>query len=58
MMKQLGIFNEEDRLKKLSKLGDTLERLNVIDWTVYQPVLERALQKERKSNAGRRMTIS
>ncbi len=53
MMKQLGIFNEEDRLKKLSKLGDTLERLNVIDWTVYQPVLERALQKERKSNVGR-----
>ncbi len=53
MMKQLGIFNEEERLKKLSKLGDTLERLNVIDWTVYQPVLERALQKERKSNAGR-----
>ncbi len=53
MMKQLGIFNEEDRLKKLSKLGDPLERLDVIDWTVFRPVLERALQKKRKSNAGR-----
>ncbi len=53
MMKQLGIFNEEDRLKKLSQLGDSLERLNVIDWSVFRPVLVRAFQKERKSNAGR-----
>ncbi len=53
MNKQLGIFDEEDRLSKLSKLGDPLERLNVIDWTVFQPVLVRAFQKERKSKAGR-----
>ncbi len=53
MMKQLCIFNEENRLKKLSKLGDTLERLKVIDWKVFQPVLAHAFQKERKSNAGR-----
>ncbi len=52
MMKQLGIFNEEDRLKKLSKLGDTLQRLDVIDWKVFQPVLTHASKKERKSNAG------
>ncbi len=53
MRKQLGMFSEEDRLKKLSKLGDSLERLNVIDWSVFQPVLTRAFEKERKSNAGR-----
>ncbi len=53
MRKQLGMFSEEDRLKKLSKLGDSLERLNVIDWSVFQPVLSRAFEKERKSNAGR-----
>ncbi len=53
MKNQLGMFDEEDRLKKLSELGDSLERLNVIDWTVFQPVLVRAFQKERKSKAGR-----
>ncbi len=53
MMKQLGMFDEEDRLRKLSRLGDSLERLNVIDWTMFQPVLARAFEKERKSNAGR-----
>lgn len=53
MMKQLGMFDEEDRLRKLSRLGDSLERLNVIDWTVFQPVIARAFEKERKSNAGR-----
>lgn len=34
MMKQMGMPNEEDRLRKLSRLGDSLGRLNVIDWTV------------------------
>ncbi len=53
MMQQMGMFDEEDRLRKLSRLGDSLERLNVIDWTVFRPVLEHAFEKERKSNAGR-----
>ncbi len=53
MMKQMGMFDEEDRLRKLTRLGDSLERLNVIDWTVFRPVLTCAFQKERKSNAGR-----
>ncbi len=53
MKKQLCMFDEEDRLKKLSKLGDSLERLNDIDWTVFRPVLDRAFQKERKSKARR-----
>ncbi len=49
MRKQVGMFDEEDRLRKISKLGDSLERLNVIDWKVFQPILVRAFQKERKS---------
>ncbi len=53
MMKQLGMFDEEDRLRKLPRPGDSLERLNVIDWTIFQLVLARAFEKERKSNAGR-----
>ncbi len=47
------MFDEEDRLRKLSKLGDSLERLNVIDWKVFQSVIDCAFQKERKSKAGR-----
>jgi len=42
---------DEKRLRKLSRLGDSLEQLNVIGWTVFQPVLARAFQKKRKSKA-------
>ena len=47
------MFAEENRLQKLSELGDSLERLNVIDWEMFRPELKNALRKERKSNAGR-----
>ncbi len=50
MKMQLCMFDEEDRLRKLSKLGDSLERLNVINWTVFKPILDCAFQKERKLN--------
>lgn len=52
-MIQLTIFGEENRLKKLSELGDCLERLDDIDWEMFRPVLKEAMQKERKSQAGR-----
>ena len=35
-MKQISIFAEENRLQKLSELGDCLERLNVVDLTDEQ----------------------
>ena len=38
-MMQLGFFNEEIRFEKLSKLGDTLEKLNIIDWEIFRQVL-------------------
>jgi transposase len=53
-MKQHGFFDEHDRLKELSKLGDPLERLNTyIDWEQFRGILNRALQKEAKGPGGR-----
>ena len=53
-MGNLSFFAEEDRLEKLSRLGDSLEKLKVINWELYRPILNRVFEKERKSNAGRR----
>jgi len=48
-MKQLGLFDESKRMEKLSLLGDSLERLNqVVDWSMFASILNRALAKERK----------
>jgi len=52
-MMQLGFFTEEERLEKLSKLGDSLEKLNIIDWEIFRPTLNAALNKERKGTGGR-----
>ena len=52
-MMQLGLFNKEIRLEKLSKLGDSLEKLNVIDWEMFRPMLNSALRKEHKGSGGR-----
>lgn len=37
----------------MSKLGDSLERLKIIDFESFRPILTDGLKKERKSNAGR-----
>lgn len=53
-MKQLSIFDESERLSKLSKLGDNLEKLNsVINWEIFRSIIDRALASDKKSNAGR-----
>ena len=53
-MSQQSLFGEQKRLEKLSMLGDDLEKLNaVIDWEMFRPILNKALKKDRKSNAGR-----
>jgi len=53
-MKQTGFFDENDRLKELSELGDPLEKLNsVIDWERFRPVLTRILKKEAQGPGGR-----
>ena len=51
---QMGLFDTEKRLEKLSQLGDSLVRLNkVIQWEIFRPILSRAFHKERKGLGGR-----
>ena len=52
-MKQINLFAEETQLERLSKLGDSLERLKVIDFESFRPTLTDGMKKERKSSAGR-----
>lgn len=45
--KQKSLFDEEDRMKLLSKLGDPLETLNkVIKWEKFRSALTRVCRKE------------
>ena len=54
MNQQRGFFDEEDRLKKLSRQGDPLERLNsAIDWEIFRPQLKKCFKKEPKGPGGR-----
>jgi IS5 family transposase len=53
-MKQHGFFDENDRLKELSKLGDPLERLNkYIEWEQFRGIVTRIFRKEPKGPGGR-----
>ena len=52
-MMQLGLFNEEIRFEKLTKLGDSLEKLKIVEWEIFRPILNRAFIKERKGSGGR-----
>jgi hypothetical protein len=50
----MDFFDENNRLKELSKPGDPLERLNrYIDWEQFRGPLTKALQKEPKGPGGR-----
>jgi len=53
---QINLFAEETQLQRLSELGDSLEKLNVIDFESFRPLLEKVNCKERKSKAGRPLT--
>jgi len=53
-MKQKGFFDETDRLRKLSELGDSLEKLNKhIVWEDFRGILTRVLKKEAQGPGGR-----
>jgi len=53
-MKQKGFFDENDRLKELSELGDPLEKLNkYIQWEKFRGILKRTFEKEAKGPGGR-----
>ena len=38
---QINLFAEETQLQRLSELGDSLEKLNVIDFESFRPLLEK-----------------
>ena len=52
-MKQPGFFDFEDRLAKIDKQGDPLNKINeAVDWEIFRPTLEKARDKNRQSNVG------
>lgn len=54
-MAQPGFFDLDNRHESLSRLGDPLEVLDrAIPWETFRPVLQKALRKFKKSNAGRK----
>ena len=51
---QIGFWDESLRLEKLSKLGDSLEKLNrAIEWEMFRPKLTKVFKKQAKGKGGR-----
>jgi transposase, IS5 family len=49
-----GLFDAMDRLSQIDSMGDPLANLNVImDWHIFQPVLDRLPRDEAKGPGGR-----
>lgn len=40
---QISMFAEETQLERLSKLGDSLEKLKIIDFEAFRPLLEKCV---------------
>ncbi len=52
--KDLGLFDQDFRLEKLTKLGDPLERLNIgVDFEIFRELLQNSLTKLAKGKGGR-----
>jgi len=53
-MKQIGFFTAEDRLSRLSKMGDPLERIaSTVNFEVFLPILNGVMRKEVSPLGGR-----
>jgi len=53
-MKQIGFFTEENRLLRLSSMGDPLEKVSAaVDFETFRPLLNKAFQKEALGPGGR-----
>ena len=53
-MKQYSYLAEDNRLYRLSDLGDPLEKVSsIIDWNLFRPILDKAFKKEPKGPGGR-----
>ena len=54
-MSQLGLFDQQEILHRRDAKGDILTRLSsVVEWTSFEPIIRKALSKERRSPAGRK----
>jgi len=55
-MNEMGLFDEDFRLKKLAEKGDPLAKLdNVMNWELFRPILENVFKAQEKdaSQGGR-----
>jgi len=53
-MKQINYYAEENRLERLSKIGDPLEKiLKAINWEMFRELLNKAFHREPKGPGGR-----
>lgn len=53
-MKQISFFDEDNRLKRLSEMGDPLEKVSkAVNWEIFRPILKKVFQKEKSGTGGR-----
>ena len=51
---QISIFDEEQRYKRITELGDPLKKLDeVIDWEIFRPIIKKAYVREENALGGR-----
>ena len=51
---QISFFDESNRLKKISTLGDSLEQLDrIVNWRIFTPILDQAIPREPQPKGGR-----
>ena len=49
---QLGFFDRENREKRLTELGDNLEKLNnAVDWEMFRPILKKLYTRHPREQA-------
>ena len=54
-LRQRSFFDEEERMKKISKIGDPLELLNrVINWEMFRDTLNKAVVRKENTRKGGR----
>ena len=54
-VRQRSFFDEENRMEKISKIGDPLEMLNkVIKWEMFRNILKKAVVRKETTSKGER----
>ena len=53
----MGFLYEDERLKRLSDIGDPLEKVAAaVDWEMFRPILNKVFQKINRGKGGRPLT--